>query len=338
MREYLHSPELVRLTIVLGVVVSMVFYEKVQLTTGGAIVPAYLAISLPHPLLIVTTVVAGVGAWFVAHVVIAKHKIIYGRRKFEVELLAGLAFVMVGALAAAYLGSYSAVFLSLTGIGFLIPGIIAHDMGRQGPKRTLQAIAATTAILAVLVFVLEELQILVDPTPEDDSMLLASVLGYPRELIIVAVMASVILGMIIFGKLGLRAGGFVTGAYLALIGPRWTELAFALVCAVITYFVVVRLLIPRLLLFGRRKLATMILVASLVAWGGEFAVTSLTDASFVPWRGLTVVTLMVPALLASDAQRQGWEKTLWGASLSGVGAYGLTNLVAAGAALLVVTA
>jgi poly-gamma-glutamate biosynthesis protein PgsC/CapC len=334
LREYLYSPELIRLAIVLGVVVSMMFYEKVQLTTGGAIVPAYLAISLPHPLMILSTVAAGLAAWGVTNVWLPKRRILYGRRKFDVELLVGLGFVAAGTIAAGVLGSYSPLLLSLSGMGFLIPGIIAHDMGRQGPKRTLQAIAATTLILALVIFVLEEVLRLLHAVPQGDPALLASVLGYPREFIIVAVVASVLLGMLLFDKLNIRAGGFVTGAYLALVGPRWAELAFALLSAVITYVIVVRLLMPKLLLFGRRKLASMILVAALVTWTGELVVMQLTDQSFVPWRGLTVVTLMIPALLANDAQRQGWERTLWGSALSGVGAYGVTNLAAAAAVLL----
>lgn len=333
MREYLHSPELIRLAIVLGVVVSMIFYEKVQLTTGGAIVPAYLAISLPNPLLIVSTVAAGLAAWCVTHVWLPKHKILYGRRKFDVELLVGLGFVGIGTLGAVILGSDLPTLLALSGIGFLIPGLIAHDMGRQGPKRTLQALAATTLIVALIVYVLEEVLLIIQAVPQSDSAFLAPVLGYPREFILVGVIASVALGMLIFEKLGLRAGGFVTGGYLALVGPRWAELTFALIAAVITYVIVVHLLMPRLLLFGRRKLATMILVAALVTWAGEVAAMRLTDGSFVPWRGLTVVTLMVPALLANDAQRQGWERTLWGSALAGVGTYGLTNLAAAAAVL-----
>jgi poly-gamma-glutamate biosynthesis protein PgsC/CapC len=333
-REYLYSPELIRLAIVLGVVVSMIFYEKVQLTTGGAIVPAYMAISLPHPLMILSTVAAGVAAWGVTNVWLPKRKILYGRRKFDVELLVGLGFVAAGTIASGVLGSYSPLLLSLSGIGFLIPGIIAHDMGRQGPKRTLQALAATTLILALMVYVLEEVLQVIQAVPQSDAAQLAPVLGYPREFIIVAVVASVFLGMLLFDRLDIRAGGFVTGAYLALVGPRWPELAFALVSAVVTYFIVVRLLMPNLLLFGRRKLATMILVAALVTWTGELVVMQLTNQSFVPWRGLTVVTLMIPALLANDAQRQGWEKTLWGSALSGVGAYGVTNLAVAGAVLV----
>lgn len=331
MREYLFSPEVVRVAIVLGVVVSMLFYEKVQLTTGGAIVPAYLAVSLPHPLLIVTTLLAGLATWGVVHVWLPRHRILYGRRKFEVEVLVGLAFIMMGTLAATWLKAYSPMALALTGIGFLVPGIIAHDMGRQGPKRTLQAIVATTLILGVCVYVLVSVLALLDARPQGDAALLASVLGYPRELLIVAAAVSVIIGMGIFSHFGLRTGGFITGAYLALIGPRWPDIAFALVCAVVTWAIVVHGLMPRLLLFGRRKLATMVLIASLVTWSAELVTMYLTDGTFVPWRGLTVVTLMVPALLANDAQRQGWEKTLWGTALCSVGVYAVMNLIAAGA-------
>ncbi len=41
---------------------------------------------------------------------------------------------------------------------------------------------------------------------------------------------------------------------------------------------------------------------------------------------------MVPALLANDAQRQGWEKTIWGAGLTALGTFAAMNLLAAGLA------
>ena len=56
MHEYAFKPEVVRVALVVGVIVSIVFYERVQLTTGGAIVPAYLAMFLPAPIHIVTTI------------------------------------------------------------------------------------------------------------------------------------------------------------------------------------------------------------------------------------------------------------------------------------------
>jgi len=73
----------------------------------------------------------------------------------------------------------------------------------------------------------------------------------------------------------------------------------------------------------------MVLIGAILAWTAELLVTATTDGDYVPWRGLTAITLMVPALLANDAQRQGWEKTLWGAGLTGTGVYAVMNVLAA---------
>ncbi len=209
-----------------------------------------------------------------------------------------------------------------------MPGILAHDMSRQRPGKTLFAVVVTTLLLGLFVFVYASL-LEIAPVSPPEAASLPSLVGYPPALLFVAAGASVALGMLVFARLGLRSGGFITGAYLALVGPRWPDLVFALVVALATWFVVVHLLMPRLLLFGRRKLSTMVLVGAILAWSAELLVIVVTNGEYVPWRGLTVITLMVPALLANDAQRQGWEKTLWGAGLTGLGVYAAMNLLSA---------
>jgi hypothetical protein len=74
----------------------------------------------------------------------------------------------------------------------------------------------------------------------------------------------------------------------------------------------------------------MVLVGAIVAWTLEVLVVLVTDGAYVPWRGITVMALIVPALVANDAQRQGWERTLWGTTLTTVGVYASVHLVAAG--------
>jgi hypothetical protein len=54
------------------------------------------------------------------------------------------------------------------------------------------------------------------------------------------------------------------------------------------------------------------------------------SGGYVPWPGFAVMTLMVPALLANDAQRQGMERTLWGAGITTLGVFGSLNVLAAG--------
>ena len=334
MYEYTFDPEVVRVAVVVGVIVSMMVYERVQLTTGGAIVPAYLAVHLAEPLAIVATVAIAYGTYQLVSVVLARRTILYGRRKFEVEMLVGLALVMVAALVAGALSRVDPVLVGLAGIGFLVPGILAHDMARQRPGRTALAVLFTTAILGLFTYVFASLLAIAPLT--DDSVLgrLPTVTGYPIGLLLPAAAVSVGIGMLVFSRLGLRSGGFITGAYVALLAPRWPDLVFTAVVAVVTWFVVVHLLMPNLLLFGRRKLSTMVLVGAILGWAAQLAVVAATEGGYVPWPGFTVITLMVPALLANDAQRQGWERTAWGAGLTALGTFAAVNLLAALLAVL----
>jgi hypothetical protein len=89
-----------------------------------------------------------------------------------------------------------------------------------------------------------------------------------------------------------------------------------------------------ILIFGRRKMGMMVLVGAIVAWIGEVVVEYATGGAYVPWRGFHVITLMVPALLANDAQRQGVARTFWGAGIAAVGVFTAMNLVDAGRKLL----
>lgn len=328
--EYFFQPEVVRTALVVGVVVSIIFYERVQLTTGGAIVPAYLAMFLPAPIFVVTTLAGAYFTWAVVNVVIAKRTILYGRRKFEVEMLVGLAFVCVGTGTALLLGSDRALYAGLTGIGFLVPGVIAHDMYRQGPRKTMLALAATTTIVGLFVFVFASL-LQVSPAAGEHPELPSfdDFTGYPIGLLLPAVVVSVLAGMLVFARLGLRSGGFITGAYLALVLPRPLDLLFTLGVALATWFVVAKLVMPRMLIFGRRKLSTMVLIGAIIAWAAELVIRTATADAYVPWRGFILVTLMVPALLANDAQRQGIERTAWGAAITTLSVFGVMNIMAA---------
>lgn len=334
MSEYDVTPDVARIVLVLGVVVSMLVYERLQLTTGGAIVPAYFALATSRPLAIVTTLACAAGAYLAVSRFIAKRWILYGRRKFEVEVLVGLGLILAATIVAHATGHLDPRLYELAGIGFLVPGIIAHDMGRQRPGRTVLVIVATSAFLSAVSYLLSSLLAISPLRSHAEEVQLASVLGYPRELLLYAVAASVVVGMVVFARLGLRSGGFISGAYLALVSPRWVDLAFTAAVAVVTWAVVTRILMPRLLLFGRRKLSTVVLVGAITAWFAEVVAIRLTNGEYVPWRGLTVATIMIPALIANDAQRQGWERTVWGTTITAVGVYSLASACAAVAYLV----
>jgi poly-gamma-glutamate biosynthesis protein PgsC/CapC len=191
------------------------------------------------------------------------------------------------------------------------------------------ALGVTTAIVAVVLYVFVSLVAIAPLTMEPPVPTTVAGLptAFPIELLLPAVIAGVLVGIWLFAGLGIRSGGFVTGAYLALVGNRPLDIIFAVAAAIVTYLVVRQLLMRHLLIFGRRKLSAMILVGAIVAWTAELGITALTGGAYEPWRGFTVVTLIVPALLANDMQRQGIERTLWGAAIVALGVYGVASLI-----------
>lgn len=329
MPEVFYRLEVARVALVVGVVISILFYERVQLTTGGAIVPAYLTMALPAPLYVVSTLVIGYATYLIVNKVIGRRVILYGRRKFEIEVLVGIVLVGGATLVGSLLGRLDPYLYGLGAVGMLIPGVLAHDMFRQTPRKTLIAVAATTGILAAFVYTFSSL-VEISPLVESPLPLVGDRTGYPQELLLLGAAASVIAGLVVFDRLGIRSGGFISAAYLALMLVHPMDLVFAGAMALVTYVVVTKFVMPHLLVFGRRKLSAMLLVGSILVWTAETLVIEVTNGAFQPWHGLVLMALMVPALLANDAQRQGVEKTLWGATLTTGAVYGCMNVVTAG--------
>jgi poly-gamma-glutamate biosynthesis protein PgsC/CapC len=258
---------------------------------------------------------------------LASRMILYGRRKFEIEILIGLGFVsVVYAIAQVRLG-LPPLATAVYGIGFVLPGLIAHDMFRQGPLKTLSILAAAIAVVAAILFILVTLADLGPPRVLPPPLHGVVARGYDEELLLPAVVVSVVAGLVIFRGLGLRTGGFVTAAYLALVAPDPRDLAFTAAIALTTYLIVSRLLTDRLLLFGRRKVAMMLLVASVLAWTTELAVVAVSGGGYQPWQAFNAITLMVPGLIANDMQRQGVERTAWGIAIAILSVIAMMNLL-----------
>ncbi len=329
--DYLYDVDTVRIAIVLGVLTTTLFYERLQITTGGAIVPGYLALFITRPLYIVSTLVTSYLTYLIVNKVIAKRYIVYGRRKYEIEILTALCIVTFWfGLAHLTLG-ISHLLTALVGIGFVLPGVIAHDVFRQGPRKTYFAILANIVIIALIIYVFSAFQDIAPWHGERRATDLGSgPFAFSLDLLLPAVFVSVLAGMAIFHYLGLRTGGFVAGAYLGLLLLRPLDLLFTVVVSLGAFLLVTRVLMHHMLIFGRRKLGMMILVAALLAWAGEILLREGSGGRYVPWEGFHVITLMIPALIANDAQRQGMPRTLWGSALTAVTVFASMNLLQAG--------
>jgi len=131
------------LVVGIGLVVSLLYSELFGVTPGGIIVPGYLALAIPEPLSVLLTIGVALLTFFVVQV-LATIAIVYGRRRTVLAILIGF---LLGTLARAAVGAGTALApLELDVVGYVIPGLLAIWMDRQGPVvTTTSAITASIA-------------------------------------------------------------------------------------------------------------------------------------------------------------------------------------------------
>ena len=134
----------------LGLVISLIFSETLGLAAGGMVVPGYVALMIHEQLRLVGTILASLFT-LAALKLLSRYTLIYGRRRIVVAVLIGFFF---GALSREYLVFRARdVSFDLRTIGFVIPGLIANWMERQGAIQTL-CVMTTTAVLVRLLLML----------------------------------------------------------------------------------------------------------------------------------------------------------------------------------------
>ena len=325
MYEYSISDELARLTIILGIVVSTIIYKRTGLTLGGVIVCGYLALFVGQPMHILVTLVVAYITYQIVYKVLQKHFMLNGRKLFEVEILIGLIGQALWITVIQLLGLLQIDLTILYGIGFVLPGVIAHDMGRQGAKNTLGSILLGVSIVALIVFPLSAIERLLPNLLIRTSTPLLHIqpypYAYPPELLPFGIIASVFIDLLAYSKFKMRSGGFVTAAYLALFVMSPFDLLFVIVASLLT-FLFVQLLTSRFVLaFGRTKLGMMILSGVVISWLLEIMVIHLTQGQFVPWSGFVIIMPTIASLIANDFARVGARPTVVTTSFATLGVW-----------------
>ena len=120
-----------------GIVLSLIFAEKFGINPAGLVVPGYLALIFDQPIMLLSVLV------------ISRWVILYGRRKFAAMILTGMVLKFVFDLIYP-LTPFEVVEVS--GIGVVIPGIIANTIQKQGVVITLATTMLLTCITYVILF------------------------------------------------------------------------------------------------------------------------------------------------------------------------------------------
>lgn len=135
----------------LGLVVSLVFSETLGLAAGGMVVPGYMALMIHDPGRIAGTILVSLLTYYFIRS-LSNFMFIYGRRRTVVIIIVGFLF---GWLSRGFLmiGLPDGQTLEFQAIGYIIPGLIANWMERQGVLETLTTMIVAAVVVRLLLMI-----------------------------------------------------------------------------------------------------------------------------------------------------------------------------------------
>ncbi|MFA6611907.1 MAG: poly-gamma-glutamate biosynthesis protein PgsC [Bacilli bacterium] len=139
--------------IILGIIVSIIFYEITDISPGGIVVPGLMVMYVNQFDKMIYTVIVAIITYLVVKF-ISRYLVIFGKRRFVILILVS---ILINFLLQTLLHSFSINLLSVSIIGYSIAGIIANDMYKQGIKRTLPALAIVLVVLELIILVYQQL-------------------------------------------------------------------------------------------------------------------------------------------------------------------------------------
>jgi poly-gamma-glutamate biosynthesis protein PgsC/CapC len=135
----------------IGLLISLGFIGLTGVYPGGVIVPSYLVLFLQEPARIVGTLIAAFLTMAVYRLS-CRWLILFGRRRFVFLILVG------GLWAALWLQLFPFIFprsLEFRVIGWVIPGLIANHLDRQGVVVTTASMVTVTVVIGWLAWLMD---------------------------------------------------------------------------------------------------------------------------------------------------------------------------------------
>jgi len=134
-------------TLLIGLVLALLWAEITDVSPGGIIVPGYIALYLDRPLRVAATLAVAL-LTLAVYRLLARHLILFGRRRFVLMVLVG------AVLSQAWLLALPRLFeaqVELRVIGWVVPGILASSLVRQKVAPTLASLAAAATLTFAVV-------------------------------------------------------------------------------------------------------------------------------------------------------------------------------------------
>lgn len=140
---------MIEIAVGIGVTFSLVFHEVFGLAAGGIVVPGYIALNFHNPWMLIGTLLVAYVTWLCIRIV-GRFVFVYGRRRMVLAVLIGF---LLGYLSRKVWGG-AIGDIRIEAIGYIIPGLIANWMERQGVYKTITTVlmgGAAVRLITILV-------------------------------------------------------------------------------------------------------------------------------------------------------------------------------------------
>lgn len=131
-------------------IMSFFMSETIGLAAGGIVVPGYIALTLHEPFRVAATILIALLVYLIVRL-LANWMLLYGRRQLVLGVLLG------------YLIGYGTkimppiqlnqMHVDVATIGFVIPGLIAYWMSRQGVIETISTLLVAGVLARLIITV-----------------------------------------------------------------------------------------------------------------------------------------------------------------------------------------
>ena len=141
------------LSIGIGLVFGLLFVEAFGLFAGGMVVPGYIALDLVQPVSVLLTIVTALLINLVIRLM-SRYLVIYGRRRVSLTVLLAYLigwFVRYILGLPQVLGELGQLY---TVIGYIIPGLIALSIDRQGVIETISTLITVSVAVRLVLIIL----------------------------------------------------------------------------------------------------------------------------------------------------------------------------------------
>uniref|UniRef100_A0A7V0Z6L4 Poly-gamma-glutamate biosynthesis protein PgsC n=1 Tax=candidate division WOR-3 bacterium TaxID=2052148 RepID=A0A7V0Z6L4_UNCW3 len=135
----------------LGMMLNLLLTETIGLAAGGIVVPGYIALNIHHLDMVISTIIIALITYLLLYL-LSRFILLYGRRLLIVSIIIGY---LLGYLTRLYPSiSFESLTFDVTTIGYVVPGLIAYWMQRQGIVETISTMIIAAVIVRLILIIL----------------------------------------------------------------------------------------------------------------------------------------------------------------------------------------